>query len=104
MSNTPTLMQSEERRLNELNSELKKIQVEVTVSITMSKTTTIEINEGEENDDNKLLTAFDSQKYSPEQIRAILEEYKHRKSINNFQTKLNDLSGWVVDDKCVNLE
>ena len=58
----------------------------------------------DENDDNKLLTAFDSQKYSPEQIRAILEEYKHRKSINNFQTKLNDLSGWVVDDKCINLE
>ena len=92
-------MQSEERSLNELNSEPKKIK-----SITMSKTTTIEISEGDENDDNKLLTAFDSQKYSPEQIRAILEEYKHRKSINNFQTKLNDLSGWVVDDKCINLE
>lgn len=104
MGNTPTLMQSEERRLKELNSEPKRIKVDVTVSITMSKTTAVEINEGEENDDNKLLTAFDSQKYSPEQIRAVLEEYKHRKSINNFQAKLNDLSGWTVDDKCVNLE
>lgn len=55
MSNTPTLMQSEERSLNELNSEPKKIKVDVTVSITMSKTTTIEISEGDENDDNKLL-------------------------------------------------
>ena len=104
MSNIPTLMQSEEKRLNELNSELKKIKVDVTVSITMSKSTTIEINEGDENDENKLITAFDSQKYSPEQIRAILEEYKHRKSINNFQTKLNDLSDWIIDDKCINLE
>ena len=42
MSNTPTLMQSEERRLNELNSEPKKIKVDITVSITMSKTTTID--------------------------------------------------------------
>lgn len=48
MSNTPTLMQSEERSLNELNSEPKKIKVDVTVSITMSKTTTIEISEGDE--------------------------------------------------------
>ena len=104
MSNTPTLMQSEEKRLNELNSEPKKIKVDVTVSITMSKSTTIEINEGDENDENKLITAFDSQKYSPEQIRAILEEYKHRKSINNFQTKLNDLSDWIIDDKYINLE
>lgn len=104
MSNTPILMHSEEKRLNELNSEPKKIKVDVTVSITMSKSTTIEINEGDENDENKLITAFDSQKYSPEQIRAILEEYKHRKSINNFQTKLNDLSDWVIDDKCINLE
>ena len=104
MSNTPTLMQSEEKRLNELNSEPKKIKVDVTVSITMSKSTTIEINEGDENDENKLITAFDSQKYSPEQIRAILEEYKHSKSINNMQTKLNDLSDWIIDDKCINLE
>ena len=104
MSNTPKLMQSEEKRLNELNSEPKKIKIDVTVSITMSKSTTIEINEGDENDENKLITAFDSQKYSPEQIRAILEEYKHRKSINNLQTKLNDLSDWVIDDKCINLE
>ena len=55
MSNTPILMQSEERRLNELNSEPKKIKVDITVSITMSKTTTIEISEGDENDDKKLL-------------------------------------------------
>ena len=30
MSNTPTLMQSEEKRLNELNSEPKKIKVDIT--------------------------------------------------------------------------
>ena len=103
-SNTPTLTQIEEETLNNSNAEPKEIKATITVSITMSKTMTVTINEGDENDDIKLLHAFDMQKYSPEQAKSFLEEYKHRKTINNIQTKINDLSGWTIDDKCAVLD
>lgn len=99
-SNTPTLTQSEENRAP-WNDKENKVKVDVTVSITMSKHLTIEVDVTDIDDDNKLMTAFDSQKYSPEQISAILNEYSHRKVINNIQTKLKDLSGWNVDEKCI---
>lgn len=101
--NAPTLMQSEEREAP-WNQDEKEITVEATVSITISKTVKLCVNKGEEEDDRKLMTAFDTQKYSPEQMVTFLEEYKHRKTINNLQTKINDLSDWVIDEKCITLE
>lgn len=102
-SNTPTLMQSEEKEAP-WNQEEKEITVEATVSITMSKTVKLTISKGDEDDDRKLMSDFDTQYYSPEQMKAFLEEYKKRKNIKNIQAKINDLSDWVVDEKCITLE
>lgn len=80
-----------------------KIKVNVTVDIVMTKTMCVIVDEGDEKDNTKLLHAFDTQKYSPEQANAFLNEFKHRKTINNIQNKINDLSGWFVKDKSIKL-
>lgn len=104
MPNTPILTQTQERELNRITSEPETNKVDVTVSITMSKSFTINADEMDANDDRKLMTAFDTQHYSIEQIQSILEEYNKKKSIDNVQMKIKDLSGWNVDEKCIVLE
>lgn len=83
--------------------QIETKQVEVKVEITLSKTVKINIYEGDEIDKNKLMTAFDSQRYSPEQLGSFLDEYLHRRSIGNIQNKRRDLSGWQVINKDINL-
>lgn len=104
MPNTPILTQTQERELNRITLKPETNKVDVTVSITMSKSFTINADEMDVNDDRKLMTAFDTQHYSIEQIQSILEEYNKKKSIDNVQMKIKDLSGWNVDEKCIVLE
>lgn len=68
-------------------------EIEVTVSITLSKQFTLNCSE---NDDLK--EAIKEAKYLPQEAYQLLKDYLKTKSITNVKTKIKDLEGWNVDD------
>lgn len=67
--------------------------MEVTVSITLSKT--FNIKDDSKSHLHKLVT---EQVYLPSEADSFIKEYIKTKQINNAKTIAEDLSGWCVDD------
>ena len=116
-SNYPVMSQSEWENAPWNREDTPPKEVEVTVSITMSKTFKIDVDDYTtiEDDDGSYISDFsecnlykalEDQVYLPNEIGDIIEEdiKCNNISISKYKGIIEDLKGWNVDDSEVILE
>lgn len=70
-------------------------EVEVTVSITLSKTVKIMLEDDYDYSDPELRNEVMAQTYLPYEAGTLLSDYPN---ISNIKSKISDLSDWCIDD------
>lgn len=113
-SNYPPMSQSEWDRAPWNQVDPKPIKLDVVVSVTLSKTFTIDVDdytveyEGADEDGNytqeidysdcNLTEAVENQCYLPQEASEFLKEAAETGHITNKAAKIRDLSNWDVDE------
>lgn len=96
-SNYPPMSQSEWDRAPWSQSDPPKQTIEVTVSVTLSKTLEVEVDDAENwQDYTDLKDIVEQQCFLPQEAAEILEKADKGKPIQKQQ--IEDLKDWIVDD------